>query len=323
MFKTRSLHDAFHEIAEHLDVPAATLMAVAEVESGGRLTAPVRGKREPLIRFEGHYFHRLLSGDARDEARKLGLAHPKAGHVKNPRSQSRRWDMLDRAIALDRVAALSSCSWGLGQVMGSHWRWLDYGSVDALVAEARRGVAGQVALMARFIEKADLAPLLRSRDWAAFARRYNGPGYRKNRYHLRMREAYERYRKLDGKVPVLPEPASAESERKGELKFGSRGEAVRDIQERLNALGYVLVVDGVFGLVTDRVVREFQADQELPVDGMVSGATRRILAASPTRSGADEETRATQARLRAGIRQMREHLRGARSSLLSIIRQIA
>ena len=60
-------------------------------------------------------------------------AAPKAGVIRNGRSQSQRWKMLKRAMAINRTAALSSTSWGLGQVMGIHWNWLDYGSVDALV----------------------------------------------------------------------------------------------------------------------------------------------------------------------------------------------
>ena len=37
------------KIAKRLDVPLAALLAVAEVESGGRILAKVRGKKEPLI----------------------------------------------------------------------------------------------------------------------------------------------------------------------------------------------------------------------------------------------------------------------------------
>ncbi|MGI9355824.1 MAG: hypothetical protein ACR2PF_11780 [Rhizobiaceae bacterium] len=38
--------------------------------------------------------------------RKLGLAHQKARRANKPRAQSKRWDLLDRAIAIDRTAAL-------------------------------------------------------------------------------------------------------------------------------------------------------------------------------------------------------------------------
>lgn len=273
---------AIAKIADRLKVPAATLLAVAEVESAGRTSAPVRGKREPLIRFEGHYFDRFLRGAQRTRARKLGLAHPKAGRVKNPRAQSKRWDMLDRAIAIDRTAALSSCSWGLGQVMGSHWQWLGYGSADALVAEARKGVVGQVELMARFIEKSGLDAALRKRDWSTFARRYNGPAYRKNRYDTKMRDAYRRYRKLS-LGPVLPGAVKETDEDSSILKFGSRGKAVKKLQETLNTKGYMLKADGLFGLKTDRMLRQFQVANGLEETG-VAGEREMLLLERRSRS---------------------------------------
>ncbi len=79
------------QIAERLDVPPAALLAVAEVESGGRALAKIGSRREPLIRFEGHYFDRLLGSGKRHEARALGLASPKAGAIKNPTHAS--WSM--------------------------------------------------------------------------------------------------------------------------------------------------------------------------------------------------------------------------------------
>lgn len=199
-------HDVIREIsaaAGRLDIEPAALLAVAEVESGGKAYALVDGRREPLIRFEGHYFDRRLSSGKRRQARAQGLSSPTAGAIANPRSQAARWAMLSRAAAIDRKAAYESVSWGLGQVMGAHWAWLGYGDIDALVAEARSGPAGQARLMARFIEKAGLAGALRAHDWKAFARGYNGPGYRRFRYDDRIESAYRRYRDatIAGQIP--------------------------------------------------------------------------------------------------------------------------
>ena len=180
-------------VAATLGLEPAALLAVAEVESGGKAFALVDGKREPLIRFEGHYFDKRLSGDKKLQARAAGLASPLAGAVANPRTQSARWKLLARAAAIDRAAAYESVSWGIGQVMGAHWAWLGYSSVEALVSEARAGVGGQVRLMARFIGKAGLKAALAAHDWHAFARGYNGPQYRRNAYHSKLAEAYRRH----------------------------------------------------------------------------------------------------------------------------------
>ena len=113
-------------VAREIGIEPAALLAVAEVESGGKAFASVDGRLEPLIRFEGHYFDRRLTPAKREAARREGLASPLAGAVINPRMQAARWKLLARAAAIDRKAALESVSWGLGQVMGAHWAWLGY-----------------------------------------------------------------------------------------------------------------------------------------------------------------------------------------------------
>jgi len=192
MFEKETIQEII-AAAERAGVEPAALFAVAEVECGGRTTARVNGRDEPLIRFEGHYFDRRLTGKKQVDARQQGLASPKAGGVRNPATQTGRWQLLDCAIRLDRRAALESVSWGLGQVMGAHWQWLGYGSVEALVVEARSSVAGQIRLMLRFIEKSGLVEVLNRHDWAGFARRYNGPLYRKFAYDRKMAEAWKRH----------------------------------------------------------------------------------------------------------------------------------
>ena len=184
-------------LARRWDCEAAAILAVVEVESGGAVFAEVGGQAEPLIRFEGHYFHQRLDGEALARAETAGLADPEPQAVPNPPDQAARWAMLARAETIDRMAARESCSWGLGQVMGAHWRRLGYASVDALVEDARRGADGQIALVARFIEDAGLETALRGRDWERFARIYNGPRYAERGYHEKLAAAYRGSRALD------------------------------------------------------------------------------------------------------------------------------
>lgn len=179
--------------AKALGIEPASLLAVAEVESGGKAFALVEGRREPLIRFEGHYFDRRLSGQKRQQARAQRLASPVAGAIANPATQAARWRLLARAAEIDHRAAHESVSWGIAQVMGAHWQWLGYAHIDALVAEARSGVAGQVRLMMRYIEKSGLSAALRRHDWESFARGYNGPGYKRSAYDMKIARAYEKY----------------------------------------------------------------------------------------------------------------------------------
>lgn len=180
-------------VAKATGIEPAALLAVSEIESGGTAFVTIDGRAEPVVRFEGHYFDRRLSTAKRKLAREQGLSSPVAGEIANPRSQVARWSMINRAAAIDRRATYESVSWGIGQVMGAHWAWLGYADAEALAADARESVAGQVRLMARYIDKAGLAASLAAHDWHAFARGYNGPDYRKYGYHSKLAGAYKRH----------------------------------------------------------------------------------------------------------------------------------
>ncbi len=255
--------------AEALGIEPAALLAVAEVESGGAAFALVEGRQEPLIRFEGHYFDRRLSASDRALARAERLAAPAAGAVANPAGQAARWALLRRAMAIDRDAALESTAWGIGQVMGAHWRLLSYADVEALVADVREGLAGQVRLMARYIEATGLSAALLRHDWAAFARGYNGPAYARNAYDRRLADAWRAH----SGARAAPAPESQL------LARGARGEAVRDLQAKLMALGYGTRADGLFGPATERVVKAFQSAYGLAADGIAGPLTLAALAA--------------------------------------------
>lgn len=263
-------------IADKLDVDTAALLAVAEVESAGVSEWKVSGKNRPPIRFEGHYFHKKLKGDKLKAAVAAGLANPKAGAVKNPGSYGARYALLDRAAKIDRKAAYESTSWGLGQVMGDHWKKLGFGSVDALVEMAEDGVDGQIEIMARYIDKFGLVDELQSKGWREFARQYNGPAYKKNRYDTKMAAAYATYLKM--------------------LASGTTGavegkdETVAVIQRDLKRLGfYKGAVDGLAGPKTKAAIRAFQKANGLVADGvygkMTDEAVDRQIAALDRDSG--------------------------------------
>jgi murein L,D-transpeptidase YcbB/YkuD len=277
-----ALFTAVAAVASQMELEFAALLAVVEVESGGQTHAMINGREEPLIRFEGHYFHRLLPAAKRHKAITQGLAHPVAGKVRNPVRQAARWAKLRQAEEIDRDAALSSVSWGVGQVMGAHWRWLGYPSAVALAAEARSGLEGQVRLFAKFIDKAGLAAALQAHDWAGFARAYNGPAYRDNRYDAKMAAAYERHA---GMTPRPSRNAMAL------LRLGARGAAVEALQRDLRQLGYPLIADGDFGPATHKALASFQKSAGLKPDGVFGAAAqeammRRLPAARENRTGA-------------------------------------
>ncbi|MDR7222021.1 N-acetylmuramidase domain-containing protein [Aminobacter aminovorans] len=262
---SRQTATEIEKAAREFGLEPAALLAIAEIESAGQVFAKIDDRNEPLIRFEGHYFDGRLSGAAQERARAEGLASPTAGTIANPRAQAARWQMLDRAADIDHRAAYESTSWGLGQVMGAHWQWLGFDDVDTLVAEARSGAAGQARLMARYLDKAGLTSALNNHDWEAIGHGYNGPGFRKNGYHLKLAEAYKR--QIDGPAP---------GDRT--MTVGTRGELVTELQEALVALGYAVDTDGIYGPGTAAQVKRFQADHGLAADGIAGVRTQAAIA---------------------------------------------
>jgi len=252
--------------ARAFNLPEAHVLAVAQVESNGQIFARVDGKDQPLIRFEGHIFHRLLSGAQREEAVAEGLASPKAGKVKNPASQEARWRLLAKACAINEKAALEATSWGLGQVMGMHWQRLGYASVNAMVDRAQQGLAGQLELMLAYVRAFGLEDELREGQWAPFARGYNGPGYKANAYDTKLAAAAALYGGSD-------QPAN------GLLRMGSKGARVRELQALLVRAGYVVKIDGDFGITTREQLRLFQKASNLTADGIYGPQTETALSA--------------------------------------------
>ena len=63
------------------------------------------------------------------------------------------------------------------------------------------------------------------------------------------------------------------------LRIGAKGDDVRWVQDRLNANGFDLKVDGIFGKITESKIEAFQLMKFLKVDGIVGPETRNALKA--------------------------------------------
>jgi metacaspase-1 len=75
-------------------------------------------------------------------------------------------------------------------------------------------------------------------------------------------------------TPATPtQPTTPTSPARPTLRRGSRGQDVMDLQQKLRAQGYFLVVDGDFGYRTESAVRSFQNANGLNPDGIVGPQT--------------------------------------------------
>lgn len=266
------------DLAETLGVDVATVKAVNEVESRGR---GFNADGNPKILFEGHVFWKELekrginpaahvSGNADILHKQWTKAHYKGGPAE--------YDRLNKAINLlpnnskVAAAAYASASWGLFQIMGYHYEALGYGSVVEFVGDMQLSEGKQLEAFGKFLIKNNLVGYLRDKQWAEFARRYNGPEYAANQYDRKLKEAYARYAgtERDGVAANAPREL---------IKKGSTGELVRELQSILNELDYAVPVSGVFDAKTELAVKDFQSahvdkhQQPLSVDGVVGQLT--------------------------------------------------
>lgn len=269
---TQELLEAATAAAAKYDVPLPVILGVTEQESAGNIFAEVHGRLEPYLRHEGHYLYRRLSGAFRDRAVREKLAASKAGAIKNPSTQHARWDKLVLpAMEIDRAAEIESCSWGVGQVMGAHWKALDFDSAEDFLTHVRSGVEGQIDVMMRFCKANNLLDEMRRKDFDAFAYGYNGPG-NVGVYGPAIARKVAAWEK---QFPANPAPVG-----RPVLRKGSKGPAVKELQQLLNEVdGASLLVDGDFGKATGKAVESFQATAGLSVDGIVGEATWAALEA--------------------------------------------
>lgn len=164
------------------------LRAVAKVESGGSGFL-VTG--QPKILWERHHFWKRLQLAA------PLISNPKPGGYTidaNHNAVNDSWEKLAEAAMHAPAWAIESCSWGKFQVMGFWWQPLGYASAIDFAWSMRESEAAHFEALVRYIQHNQLAGAFRAlsadpETCRAFARGYNGAGYRKFDYHTKLAEA--------------------------------------------------------------------------------------------------------------------------------------
>lgn len=169
--------------SEALGIEPATFHAYLVVETRGSGFIP--GTDLPSILFERHWFARFTEGKFSTEYPDISNGSPGGYH-----SGRAEWDRLIEAAALNEEAALRSTSWGLTGIMGFNFEAAGYPDVWSFV-EAQFTTEGQLDTAIAFLKSnSGMVEAFRDKDWAGFAKRYNGPNFRKNQYDTRLAEAY-------------------------------------------------------------------------------------------------------------------------------------
>lgn len=182
-----------------LNVPASVIQAITDVESKGSGFLP---DGRPLILFERHIMLRQLGKVGRKDVAALQDKFPSVVNRKpgGYRGGAAEHERLGLAATINRQCALESCSWGLFQIMGFHWKSLGYESIQAFINAMYRSEGAQLDAFVRFIKASPvLLRALQAKDWRTFAKTYNGPAYDRgdkdptNDYDVRLAAAFSKH----------------------------------------------------------------------------------------------------------------------------------
>jgi hypothetical protein len=173
----------FERAAQKLKCSVPAIQAVSEVESRGK---GFYADGFPVILFERHKFKQFTQG-------RYNKSHPHLSGPQGGYNGGTARGRFNQAFALNPEAAMKSCSWGRYQIMGFNHEVCGYATVGEFVDAMKESEGKQLDAFVSFVINERLAVFLRSLEWAEFARGYNGPAYKKNRYDTKMATAYRKY----------------------------------------------------------------------------------------------------------------------------------
>lgn len=173
----------FTAAGKALGVTGAEIRAVWLVEASGQPYGP---DGAPIILFEPHRFWRNTGGNQPLS----DWNYPKWDKSRYPKTQSLRYSQLLSAIGQAPYAGFASASYGGPQILGENYKAAGYTDPFLFAMGMAQGETMQILAMSSFVDNSGLAPALRKHDWAAFAKGYNGTGYRENKYDEKLAAAY-------------------------------------------------------------------------------------------------------------------------------------
>ncbi|HOZ84909.1 MAG TPA: N-acetylmuramidase family protein [Niabella sp.] len=175
----------FLDAARLLQCEVAAIKSVAEVESSGD---GFLASGEPKILFERHIFSKRTEGLY--DNTNPGISNRNPGGYGTVSSQHKR---LLEAVSLNRDAGLMSVSWGKFQIMGFNFTLAGFNNLQDFVIAMYQGEREHLLAFVNYIINTSLDDELRNRNWKEFARQYNGPEYKKNRYDEKLTAAFNKF----------------------------------------------------------------------------------------------------------------------------------
>lgn len=188
----RLTDEDFKEVADELGVEVATIKAVVEVEAGRAhrgFTAPGM----PIVNFDYSMFSRFASRKGINLS-KYRRSHPLVFSGSRRGSQTSVYRRVQTAKEINKTAAIEGTFWGMFQIGGFNWKKCGVESIDEFERMMSNNEHDQLELFARFIKSTGLLKHLQNKNWAAFAKGYNGSSALSRGYHTRIAAAYNRHK---------------------------------------------------------------------------------------------------------------------------------
>lgn len=195
--KDKLTNEMIKDLANRLGIEPALLKAVQIVEAADRDGFLSDGR--PQILFEGHIMYKEFHKKFPD--RDLAYLCKKFSMVFYPKWDKSKYfgglgeyKRLELAKEIDEECALKATSWGMFQIMGFNHNLCGCKDVSDFVHKMSESHEKQLELMYYFMNNSGCLKELKEKDWAGFAKKYNGPGYAQNAYDQKLRNAYENFK---------------------------------------------------------------------------------------------------------------------------------
>lgn len=197
VMKDKLTNEMIKDLANRLGIEPALLKAVQIVEAAGRDGFLSDGR--PQILFEGHIMYKEFHKKFPD--RDLDYLCKRFSTVFYPKWDKSKYfgglgeyKRLELAKEIDEECALKATSWGMFQIMGFNHNLCGCKDVFDFVHKMSESHEKQLELMYYFMNNSGCLKELKEKDWAGFAKKYNGPGYAQNAYDQKLRNAYENFK---------------------------------------------------------------------------------------------------------------------------------
>lgn len=177
----------FKLVADELGVEVAAMKAVVRVEAGAEMKG-FYAPGVPVVNFDPSMYRQFASkapdrkGDP-DAKVPDGLT----GYAK------KEWTQLTNARHKNAQGADMGTFWGMFQIGGFNYKLCGCSSIGEFVEMMSDSELSQLELFARFLQNTGIVKHLKAKDWARFARAFNGASYARRGYHTKMASYYRKF----------------------------------------------------------------------------------------------------------------------------------